>query len=583
MKAEKLINDVRVVLADAGEVPADVASTLMSAPELMLDLETTGLSPWRDEVALVQLYDERTKTALLLRTPEDWQPDKWFIDLFARPRLFVGHNISQFDLHFLANAGVPWDRSRYYDTLVAEGVVASADRHDVSKSLRASVKRRTGMVVDKDIEHGGWRNEELSDKQLQYAVTDVLVLPELKRAQLEKAEETEQTGAVDMEMEVLPTFVRMTLNGLPINLDNLDEYIRQQEAKAADAEGVLRARLGNINFNSSVQLKKALAAAGIEMDSTRKESLVDTILFDPESENAKLLQAILDWRAPNKRTSMYGSEEWRAKFIAPDGRVHARFWQAGTDTFRVSSSDPNLQQVPKDGRWIFGGLAGHKMVSCDYSQIEVRIAAEVAGDDVLMEMLDKEDVHTAIASAVFKVPPDQVSKRIRKLAKAMVFTLLFGGSPQVLYNYARRNGSDITFEEATGLFVQFFDTFQGLGRTRQKAKAIASSRKVLVIRLPNGGRRVLVGQKLSPQVILNTTVQGPAAIGMKFGMIEAGKRGLDCYLGATVHDELVACVPDREVEDYSKELEDAMLVGMRKVVHKCPVKAECKVGDVWQP
>jgi DNA polymerase-1 len=571
---QQLFTDVKVSVGPIDQVPAGVINKLMDAKKLYFDTETTGFNPWQAELALVQLYDPDSKTCLLAKVPEDWKPNAWFTDLFNSDHTFIGHNIGQFDLLFMQAIDVPWERSHYYDTLIGESICSTSGRHDVSKSLRESVRRRVGITVNKDIEHGHWRADSLSPRQVQYAATDVLVLPELYEEQLAKARDTGQDRAIQMEMDVMPIFTLMSYNGLPMDMDNLHLYMEQSANKAANAEVLLTSRLGAINFNSPAQLKKALESIGIPLESTAKDDLIDQILFDPESENSRLLQSILDWRAPHKRTEMYGSLEWQHQYIMPDGRIHPRFWQVGADTTRVASSDPNAQQIPKDGRWIIGNVPGHRVVSVDYSQIEVRISADKSNDQVLITMLEEDDVHRAIAAQVYKCQPSAVTPKQRKLAKAMVFTLLFGGGWQRFYQYARRNGSDMTEEEAMQLFKAFFEAFQGLWEMRCRANAMVRTRQVAVITLPNGSRRVLAGRKFTPPTILNTQVQGTAAVGMKLGLIEAYKQGLGKYMGAVVHDEAVSVVPDNEAKEYALELQTALVKGMKYVVKNCPVKAE---------
>ncbi len=584
--AAKLItkNGNQIEVANIAEAAPETISCFQQASTLFIDTETTGLHPWKGaEIALMQIHDRESGKTLLGRVAEHQPPPEWLVDTFKMGKKMVGHNLAGFDIAFLHSWGLPWKQPDYYDTLIAEALITTSGRRDVSKSLRASVKRRTGYEIDKEIEHGNWRADEMSDRQIEYAAIDVLALPQLMDEQIAKAEQDGSARALDMEMKVLKVTAQMNINGLPINEDNLDLYMKQSQEKLARAKVLLVEKLGDINFGSTQQVKKALAKIGINLDSTAKNVLLDQIQFDPEAENSQVLQALLDYRAPSKRQSMYGSAEWREKHIQPDGRIHARFWQVGADTTRYSSSDPNLQQVPKDGRWIIGGLPGYKIVSVDYSQIEVRIAADISDDEVLIKMLAHDDVHSAIASQVFQKPAASVTPKERKMAKAMVFTLLFGGSPRVLYEYARRSGSHITEEEAEDLFVRFFTAFSGLRQMRQKAYAINRNRRVAVITLPNGARRILAGRTNSPPHILNTPVQGTAAVGLKYGLIYALERGLDKYLGAVVHDETVSCVPDREAEDYAQEMSECLVRGMEQVVTKCPVKTEVKIGEVWQP
>lgn len=584
-KAIKLLEqpNINAVLSNIDEAPPEMIQHFFGADTLYLDTETTGLVPWKTaEIALVQLYDKNSGDVLLGRVQENQAPPEWLRTLFTKGKKFVGHNIANFDLHFMHCWGLPWKESTYYDTLIGESLLAVSGRNDVSKSLRASVKRRTGHIVEKDIEHGGWRNEELTQKQIDYAAIDVLVLPGLMEEHLTMALDTGAMPALEMEMEVLPVFAQISINGLPVDTANLDTYMELQAEKASKAKVLLLERLGNINFNSPIKVRRALNSIGIELTSTAKNILADQIAFDPEAENNLLLQAILDYRAPSKRTSMYGSPEWQEEHIQPDGRIHSRFWQCGAETTRVASDDPNLQQVPKDGRQIIGGVPGFVIVSVDYSQIEIRIAADISIDTTLIKLLDHEDVHTAIASQIYQTPVHLVTPKQRKLAKACVFTLLFGGGAKRLYNYAKTSGSHITFQEAEDVFERFFSLFQGLFQMRQKAYYLARNRRVTTITLPNGARRVLAGKSNRPSVILNTPVQGSAAVGLKYGLIEAGKQGLDTYLGAVVHDETVSCVPSREAKDFTEAMSKCMITGMERVVTNCPIKVEAKVGTHWQ-
>jgi DNA polymerase-1 len=581
--ANLLIEGNNVIVAPMSEPPAEMVQAFHAADILYFDTETTGLSPWRSELALIQIYEPNTHNVFLGRIWSNWKPEKWFTDLFIPRRLFVGHNIGMFDLQYLALAGIPWKNAKYFDTLVGETICATSARSGISKSLRASVKRRTGYIVDKDIEHGGWRNPELNEKQIMYAATDVLVLPELYQEHLQRAVDTGQQRALQMEMDVMPMFTSMTLNGLPIHMPSLMQYMNDSRVKVQNAEVLLYKRLGDLNYNSPIQLRKALNEIGIDLESTAKDILIDQILFDPESENAQLLQAILDWRAPHKRTEMYGSEDWQMQHIEADGRIHARFWQVGANTTRVSSSDPNLQQVPKDGRWVIGHVYGYKIVSTDYSQIEICISASISNDEALIKILDEDDVHRAIAAQVFKCRPADVTPKQRKLAKAMVFCLLFGASWRRFYQYARRSGSDMTEQEAVELFREFFKAFQGLWAMRQKAYAISRNRRVVVVTLPNGARRVLAGRENRPTIILNTPVQGSAAVGMKLGLIEAYHQDLDTYIGAVVHDEAVSCVPDKYADDYAHTMQASLIKGMQSIVQNCKVRAEIareKNGDL---
>lgn len=541
-----------------------------------IDLETTGFSAWNNEIALVQLYGEQSKTLGILQIRNGIIPDP-IKKLFIANKKFIVHNGVGFDLWFMDTHGIPWEKSSWHDTMVGETVLASTGRRDVSKSLRASVRRRIGKEIDKDIEHGKWGASVLSDKQLEYAAGDVLSLPALYRAQLEKAEGSKETEALDMEMILAPIVARMSINGLPCPRKNLEQYVRNQRQSVVADEAFLKKKLGGINLGSHQQLKLALGNNGIDVPSTGKEILEPLLMLD--GPHLKIIEPLMRWKHANQRIKMY-SPDWMDQYIVNDW-VHPHFWQCSADTTRFTSSNPNLQQVPKDGRYIIGHADGLKICSVDYSQIEVRIAAKVANDEVLMDALESEDIHTSIAAEVYGISEEEVSKYQRKVAKAMTFLLLFGGGVPRFYEYVKMLGGSITYEDAAELVFKFFSRFSGLHAMKKRAESLARKPGPTFIRLPNSNRRMLVGYTKRSTVILNTMVQGTASVGMKYGIIEAHAQGLSEYLGATVHDELVAAVPKRHAKEYTNALSKAMIKGMRKAID-ITVKTGVTIGDVWQ-
>jgi DNA polymerase-1 len=199
-----------------------------------------------------------------------------------------------------------------------------------------------------------------------------------------------------------------------------------------------------------------------------------------------------------------------------------------------------------------------------------------------MAAFGSEDVHTMIASQVFGIPASEITKEQRKLSKAMSFTLLFGGGPERLSHYASTLGADLPLSAARPLVLAFFDRFAGLKEARRRAKNIANQGRPFTLNLPTGMRRVLTpGVDLTATRILNNVVQGAAAAGLKYGLIEAHRRGLTEYLGATVHDENVAAVPNAYAEEYGRLLGAAMVTGMERVCEMAPVAVEVKMGRTW--
>lgn len=556
-------------------------AALANEPLIGLDLETSGLSPWNDKTAVVAMYGPVSKTTAVFHV-RGKLPAKLRAFL-SEPREWVGHNVCTFDSMFLHNAGVDIFQGTWVDTLIAEQVVITSGRSDVRKNLEATVKRRLGRQLDKSINHGHWMDDHLTPDQLTYVTGDIVHLPELWIKQQEEATKKHVRGALDFELSLIPAVQRMQANGLPCDIHRLREWREKAAARGAMAGAVLDARLGGINLNSPKQLTDALTTLGITLPNTRKETLLE-LAQHSDSVEKELATLLLEYRFGTKRANTY-SDAWIKKFIH-QGWLHSRFQQASTDTFRFSSAEPNLQQLPKDedgNRPYVGWWPGRKIVSCDYSGIEAVVAGACAQDKEYLKVLASDDMHRSVASLVFGIDTVEVSARQRQLAKAMSFTLLFGGGAGRLMQYANNQGAGLTEADAKRITGQFFSRFLGLKAFRSRAYELAKDGMPVTIVLPHGGKRVIFGEKLKGTTLLNTKAQGTAALGMKYALAEAHRRGLTRYLGAVVHDETVAAVPDAEAEDYAAEMRDAMLAGMRSipVMETAPVKVGASINDYW--
>ena len=559
-----------------------------------LDLETSGLSPYQDMILVLGLYGPEHETAAVLHVQGYLEPEliAW---IGSASRKFVTQNGLNFDIPYLFTHGVDVFKPTWYDTLIGEQVVTGTDRKGIKKDLQSIVKRRLGVDISKEVDHRDWVTDSLTEMQTRYVAEDISFLPAIMEAQWQKADEVDLkwgknqfygTGVRDalrFEMELLPIVLQMQLNGLPVNPVTLGEYEALQRTKMADSLAFLEAEFGSdINWGSHIQVKKAFAARyDLTLPSTTEDELIIIRELAAGSRVTEAINQLLIYKHAAKRAGMYNME-FVDKYVF-DGRVRASFRPVGTDTGRFSSANPNLQQLPSDGRnWIGDPEGRLEIVAPDYSQIEIRIAANEADDTELISALAAEDVHTMIAAQVFGIPPEAVTKDQRKLSKAMSFTLLFGGGAARLSHYATTLGADLPLSQAKPLVMAFFDRFRGLKTARQRAHNIANTGRPFTLNLPTGMRRVLTpGVDLTATRILNNIVQGAAAAGLKYGLIEAKKAGLVSYLGATVHDENVAAVPSEFAEEYGIELSRAMIKGMERVCENVPVKVEVKRGKTW--
>lgn len=607
---------------------AEALEALKDDALIAFDLETSGLSPWKDKIALLQLYGDRSGAlvGLHLRGKPLSPRLKKFL---SRPGVtLVGHNVVNFDALFAHVAGVDVTKPTWYDTLVAEQVITPAARRDVRYNLKDSVRRRLGVELDKTVDHS-WMNAELTTKQWEYAMRDVTYLPALMREQYAVAERTDQRRALDFEVALTPVVIRMICNGMPISKKSFDKFRREQdineqvwgaklragwEAEDPDGNKVWVKGLGDVNpinkkktperlnLGSTKQLQAAIKATfNITLKSTNAETLADlrTALAERESwGRVRFVEGLLEYKTAKKRLETY-TPEWWDKHVVDHGngnyRIHARHRQCGAATVRFTVSDPNMQQIPRDGRWIFRARPGYKLVSADYSAIEVWVAAFISKDAVLLEALLSSDAYTKIYSDANGIPFEDVTPEQRQDGKALAFRMLFGGGWKNFHHHIRLQGSSNTPLQTKQLVANFFAVYEGLDAMRQEAYRLADEGRPVWITLLNGAKRLLAGADLKATTILNTPIQGNAGVGLKSAMTMLRAAGLDQYLVETVHDELVFEVPDDEVERVAGVAEtlpsgkvkwtggtvaNVMVTGMRKYIN-VPIKVGVAVGQEW--
>lgn len=584
-KAGPIIRDVRTALAH-----------LERDTSINADLETSGLHFKRDKIGVVSLHGNQSKATAVLhvrgRLPQE------LVRFLSEPhREYLFQNGVGFDIPFLAENGVSlWDH-KFYDTKIGEATVLTTGRRDLGLKLDQIAKRRIGRAVKGKVEdHGGWMNPELNEEQVTYAANDVRYLDDIRASQLSKAD-TDLARALHTEMRLVNVVARMRYNGMPMDIPTLYEFLQEQHAFTSRMGPKLRDFFEEpgLNLGSPAQLLKALHKANVQtpngerVPNTRAETLEEIAKYKG-TRDARICQAILEYKHALKRLQVY-SADWCRKHVI-DGRVHPSFRQLGTDTGRFSCKDPNMQQAPQDMRRVFGGLPGYTVISADYSQIEVRVAAALANDQALIDLIKTGlHVHTNLASQVFEVDYDKVTDVLLMLAKGITFLLLFGGGKRKFYWYASRGGSGLTEEQCNAIFDKFFNMFQGIWAMRLKAQQVGRSGAPATLKMATGLRRVLIprvfpnsrdGRATIPSTqILNTLVQGNAAAGIKYAMLECKAAGLDKYLSLQVHDELTATVPDAEVNDYEVTLVDCMVRGMGRIMD-VPVEVKVKKGAHWQ-
>jgi DNA polymerase-1 len=370
----------------------------------------------------------------------------------------------------------------------------------------------------------------------------------------------------------------MSATGFAVDEATLRAARDRAKLQAAEAAQLMQTKLGLLNMASPQQLLKALRAAGEEVESTGNEVL--QTLKDRE-----LAAGIIAYRDAEKLAQQTDSLLKEVHH----GRIHADFDPIGARTGRFSCKRPNLQNVPRgELRKCFAAPAGRALVVCDYSQIELRLAAVIARDERMLEAFrNGTDLHTATAAIVLEKSADAVSKADRQLAKAVNFGLIYGQSPQGLVRYAKTSyGVEMTVQRASTIRDRFFRAYAGLEQWHRRCARDAKAAQSKESRTLLGRRRLLLEgdwwQRFAG--LVNTPVQGSAADGIKKALTllhNHPQRPATANIVATIHDEIVVECDEADAKAVLSLTKRCMLQSMEHIAPGCPVEVEGGIGKSW--
>jgi DNA polymerase-1 len=407
----------------------------------------------------------------------------------------------------------------------------------------------------------------------------------------------------ELEMPLVPVIADIERAGVVLDvpyLRKLGEELTQRLSAVEEEIHALGGGYGKFNINSPKQLNDVLfGKLGLPTEGIRKTThgfSTDAAVLDSLRGQHPIIEKILEYREIAKLKGTY--VDALPELINPHtGRVHTDFNQTGAATGRLSSSNPNLQNIPNrtdEGRKIrraFVVPQGMKLLSVDYSQIELRILAHVSRDATLLHAFHQgQDIHAATAAAVYGVPLDQITKEQRTLAKRINFGLIYGMGAHRL---ARE--SNLTYAEAERFIQTYFDRLPGVLRYLESTKRQARTKEGLSTLF--GRRRFFpllfqhytLGNRINQQVVqaeervaINFPIQGTAADIIKRAMIdihhELNVRGSNAHLILQVHDELVFEVPENELAETAERV-------VRIMENACdldaPLRANAQSGDNW--
>jgi DNA polymerase-1 len=591
---------------DAASLDAWIAR-LEAAELFAFDTETTSLEAIVAELVGVSFAVETGHAAYVPvahrypGAPEqlgrDYVLDRLRPLLEDEQRAKVGQNL-KYDLNVLANHGVTLRGIRHDTMLESYDYDATATRHDMD----SLAKKYLGMETTPFKAIAGTGKKQLTfdqvglDEATPYAAEDADITLRLHEALWPRLSPMEGPRHVyeKIDMPLVPVLARMERIGVAIDTHVLDEQsralaeqLRDIETKAHEAAG------GAFNLNSPKQLQEILFER-LQIPPARKTpggqpSTAEDVLETLAGDGYELPRLILDYRGMAKLKSTY-TDALPARVNPRTGRVHTSYHQAVASTGRLSSTEPNLQNIPirtEQGRRIreaFIAPEGYRLLAADYSQIELRIMAHLSGDaGLLAAFADGRDVHRATAAEVFGHTPEHVTDEQRRAAKAINFGLIYGMSA---WGLARQLG--IPRNDAQAYVDRYFERYPGvrayMDATRERAREqgyveTVFGRRLYVpeINARNGQRR-----QYAERTAINAPMQGTAADIIKRAMIDVDawlqSSGADARLTMQVHDELILEVPEDETDAYAKEIAERMGVAAELAV---PLLVETGIGRNW--
>ncbi len=514
-----------------------------------------------------------------------------------------GHNI-KYDIKVLAcyNINV---QGAAIDTMIASYLLNPGTRQHNLDSLtftefghqKITKEDLLGKGRDKiefsDVPIDKLYNYSCEDADFTYRLAKKL-LPELKKQKLDKLFH-------EIEMPLIKVLVDMETNGLKIDSKFLAKISRKVKKKIEQLEIKIHKQAGEkFNINSTQQLREILfEKLAIPTDGIAKTK---TGLSTAADELAKLknlhpiIKLIQEYRELAKLSTTYINA--LPKLVNPKtGRLHTSFNQTVTATGRLSSTEPNLQNIPirtelgREIREAFIAGKGRKLLSLDYSQIELRLAAHMSGDKKMIKAFcNGADIHQMTAAEINQVAPEAVTREMRRQAKAINFGIIYGQGPHGL-----SQGADIPYWRAKEFIEQYFIVYKDVKKFIDKT--IEQTRKKAHIETLFGRRRYLPEinssitqiRKAAERMAVNTPLQGTAADMIKIAMIEvnslisrefnANHRESDVKMLLQVHDELLFEVRNDKIEKVAKEIKEIM---ENVIKLKVPVVVDVKIGDNWR-
>lgn len=540
-----------------------------------------GIAIVNDHSKLVLSMENAVKSEAFVSWAEDASKEKWVFDAKQTAVALMRHGVDIKGISF--------------DLLLASYLLnPSENNHDIPAI--AHRMGETAVQYDEEVYGKGAKMKRPDDDQVVYEhiARKAAVLYKLKENMEEQLKANEQYELLmELEMPLAVILGRMEHRGVSVDVSRLEEMGAELEERLNKVEQEVYELAGEeFNLNSPKQLGpilfEKLGLPVIKKTKTGYSTSADVL--EQLEEKHEIIPKILLNRQLSKLKSTY--IEGLLKVVHEDtGKIHTRFNQALTQTGRLSSTDPNLQNIPirlEEGRKIRQAFVpsqeGWVMFASDYSQIELRVLAHIAGDEKLIEAFRQDkDIHTQTASEVFGVPASEVTSEMRRQAKAVNFGIVYGIS-----DYGLSQSLGITRKEAQAFIDKYLESYPGvksyMEESVREAKETGYVRTFMNRRryLPDITSRNFNKRSFAERTAMNTPIQGSAADVIKKAMIDLEEKlreeKMEARVLLQVHDELIIEAPEAEI----KKLETLVAAVMENTVElDVPLKVDSSYGSTW--
>jgi DNA polymerase-1 len=591
------------VVVDTPEALARLAEELRGRKKFSFDTETTSIDPLKARLVGMsfswepgQGYYVAVRGPLGSRVLDEEEVLRQLGPILSNPDVeIVGQNL-KYDMLVLLRSGLELS-PQVTDTMVLSYLLESGERNhnldELSRRLLDHAMIPIESLIGKGKTQRGMDQVPVADVAA-YAGEDAdaawrieqILRPEIERSGL-------WSLYAVVERPLIFVLARMEKHGIKVDVRKLralsDEFAGRLEQIKAEIYGLAGK---TFNIGSGPQLRQVLfdeLKLPVSKKTPKGEASTDADVLEALAASHPLPRLIVQHRQLEKLKNTY--LDALPTMVHDDGRIHSSFSQVVAATGRLSSSDPNLQNIPvrtEDGRQIrqafVAGFAGWSLVTADYSQIELRVLAHYSRDEALIKAFAEDrDIHAEVAARIYGVPIEQVTSRQRSAAKTVNFGVIYGLSP---FGLAARLG--IPQSEAARFIDAYFREYTGVERfideSRESARVNGRVETIL------GRRRAIAGVKnvtgrhlnLAERTAVNTIIQGSAADLIKKAMLKTDEairaRELEARMLLQIHDELVFEAPDSEIEILTELVRDAMTTALPLDV---PLKVDLARGLNW--